>query len=220
MAVSLIFGAILSRFKGDYYALVCFGFNVIVFSAFLNLDKITRGPLGIPGIPRPSLFGFSFSSNLIFLILSLIFVMIVFSICKSIRDSSFGRALKGIREDEQALQVFGYKTHIYKLIIFSISASLASIAGALFASYISFVDPSTFTLTESVYILSIVILGGLASLEGSLAGAAFLVILPEALRFVGFSPDIAAQMRVAVYGLLLILLMLYRPKGFMGEYKI
>lgn len=217
---SLLIGYVLSKFKGDYYALGSFGFNVIVFSIFLNSQSLTRGPLGIPGIDRPNLFGFSFSSNLSFLILILIFTVLIFFIAKFISNSSFGRVLKAIREDEQAIQIFGYKTHQYKLIIFVIGAMMASIAGAFFASYITFIDPSTFTINESIFILSIIILGGLANLRGSVLGAIFLILLPEILRFVGFPSEIAAQMRVLVYGVLLVILMMYRPQGLLGEYKL
>ena len=218
--MSLLIGYVLSKFKGDYYALGSFGFNVIVYSIFLNYQDLTRGPLGIPGIDRPNLFGFSFSDNLPFLVLVAIFATLIFFISKFIADSSFGRVLKAIREDEQAIQIFGYKTHQYKLAIFVIGAMIASIAGAFFASYITFIDPSTFTLNESIFVLSIIILGGLANLRGSVLGALFLILLPEILRFVGFPSDIAAQMRVLVYGALLVILMLYRPQGLLGEYKL
>ena len=218
--IAMAIGYVLSKFKGDYYVLGSFGFNVIVYSVFLNLQSVTRGPLGIPGIDRPNLFGFSFSDNFPFLILVAISALIIFLFSKFITDSSFGRVLKAIREDEQAIQIFGYKTHQYKLAIFVIGAILASIAGAFYASYITFIDPSTFTINESIFILSIIILGGLANLRGSVLGAIFLILLPEILRFVGFPSEIAAQMRVLVYGALLVILMLYRPQGLLGEYKL
>ncbi len=97
---------------------------------------------------------------------------------------------------------------------------MASVAGSFFASYITYIDPSSFALTESIFILSIVILGGMANNKGVFWGAVFLVLLPEVLRFVGFPTDVAAQMRQVTYGLILVLLMLYRPQGLMGEYKI
>ncbi len=97
---------------------------------------------------------------------------------------------------------------------------IAALAGSLYASYISYIDPSTFSINESIFVLAIIILGGLASLRGSIVGAAFLILLPEFLRFVGFPDEIAAQMRQVVYGLLLVLLMLYRPQGLIGEYKL
>ena len=218
--ISLGIGLVLSKFKEDFYALASFGFNVIVFSIFLNWESLTRGPLGIPGIGRPSLFGIDFSSLFVFLILALIFFGIVYLISQFIVNSSFGRALKAIREDEPAAQIFGYRTFGYKLLIFVIGAMMAALAGSLFATYVTFVDPSTFTLNESIFILAIIILGGLANIRGSVLGAVFLILLPEILRFVGFPSDIAAQMRQVVYGLLLVIFMLYRPQGLLGEYKL
>lgn len=220
MVVAVIIGLVMSRFNGDYYALVSFGFNIIIFSVFLNWQEVTRGPLGIPGIGRPEIFGFVLKDNLLFLILAVALTALVFFASRYITRSSFGRVLKSIREDEQAIQVFGYKTQIYKMFIFAIAAGMAAIAGGLFASYITFIDPSTFDLNESIFILSIIILGGLASNRGALWGAVFLILLPEALRFVGFPSDIAAQMRQVVYGLLLVFLMMYRPQGLMGKFKL
>ncbi len=219
LAAGLI-GYVLSKFKGDYYALGSLGFTIIVFAIMLNWQSLTSGPLGIPGIPRPVLFGIDFSQNLNFLLLTTICLLLVYIVCRFIVNSSFGRVLKAIREDEEAIQVFGYNAHHFKLAIFTIGAGLAAIAGSLFAAYITYIDPSTFGSNESVYLWSIIILGGLASLRGSILGALFLVLLPEALRFVGFPTEIAAQMRQLVYGLLLVLLMLYRPQGLIGEYKL
>lgn len=224
MILAGIFGMILGRFKGDYYALASFGFNIIVFSVFLNWQELTRGPLGIPGIHRPEIdlgfFDFVFKSNISFLILAAFTAWIVYVISCYIVDSSFGRVLKAIREDEQAISVFGYNTAVYKMFIFVISAGLAAVAGALFATYITFIDPSTFSLSESIFILAVVILGGLANHKGVFWGTVFLILLPEILRFVGFPTDIAAQMRQVVYGVLLVVLMMYRPNGLMGEYKL
>lgn len=217
---SFLIGRVLSGLGGDYYVLGTVGFNYIIFSIFLNWDSLTRGPLGIPGIPRPSFAGFSLSSNLLFLFLVTCSLLLVYLASSFITHSSFGRVLKAIREDEKVIQVFGYNTLFYKLAIFVIAACMASVAGSFFASYITFIDPSTFVVMESVFILAIVILGGFANLAGSVLGALFLVLLPELLRFVGFSPDIAAQARQTVYGLLLVLLMLYRPQGLLGEYRL
>jgi len=218
--LSLAIGLILSKFDGDYYALASFGFNVIVFSIFLNWESVTRGPLGIPGIARPAFLGLDFSSLFIFLLLALVALGLVYVLSHFIVHSSLGRVLKAIREDEGAIQVFGYRTFDYKLLIFVIAAMMAALAGSLFAAYITFIDPSTFTLNESIFIVALVILGGLANLRGSILGAAFLILLPEVLRFIGFPSDIAAQMRQVIYGVLLIVCMLYRPQGLVGEYKL
>jgi len=220
VAVSFLIGVVLSKFKGDYYALGTFGFNAIIFAVFLNWQNLTRGSLGIPGISRPELFGINFANNFNFMVLTLIFLVLMYFTSYFVINSSFGRVLKAIREDETAIAVFGYNTLYFKLVIFVISAAMASVAGSLFASYISFIDPSSFQLTESMFILAIIILGGLANLRGSILGALFLILLPEVLRFIGFPSDIEAQMRQVVYGIILILLMLYRPQGLIGEYKL
>jgi len=217
---SLFIGVVLSKFKDDYYALASLGFNVIVCSFFINLDNITGGVIGIPGIRKPSLFGLEIHSNLAYLLLSLIFFVGIFFISRFIVQSSFGRTLRAIRDDENALAVFGYKVLNFKLVIFIISAMTAAIAGSLFASHITYIDPSIFTITESVFILTIIILGGLSSLKGSLLGALFLILLPEYLRILGLPNDTAAQVRQIIYGLVLIFLMLYRPKGLIGEYEM
>ncbi len=219
-AGALLIGLVLSRFRGDFYVLGTVGFNIIVWSIMLNWQDVTHGPLGVPGIARPEIFGFVFSQNSAFLVLAAAFLLATYGVCAFVTKSSFGRVLNAIREDEEAISVFGYQTSAYKLLVFIIGAMLAAVAGALFASYITFIDPSSFSLNESIFILSIVILGGLGSGRGAMLGALFLIVLPEALRFVGFPPDIAAQMRQLVYGLILILLMLYRPQGLMGTFRL
>lgn len=217
---ALVIGIAVSRFRDDFYVLATLGMTVIVGNLFLNLQSITRGPLGIPGIPRPHIGSFIFSENSYFLILGLIALALVYLFCEWLTSSSFGRVLKAVREDEQALQVFGYKTHYYKLIIFMIGGALAALAGGLYASYITFIDPYTFSVAESVLMIAIVILGGLSNNRGAILGALILVLLPEVLRFVGFPNDIAAQMRQVIYGLMLVVLMIYRPQGMIGEYKL
>ncbi len=213
-------GLVLSRFRDDYYLFASIGFTTIATGIFLNWESLTRGPLGIPGIPKPDFFGITIFHADQFFIMAALGLTLVYVLCRWVVSSSFGRVLKAIREDEDALKVFGYRTEHYKLVIFLISAGLSAIAGSLYATYISFIDPATFYLAHGVLVLSMIILGGLASLRGSLVGALFLVLLPEALRFVGFSPDLAAQLRQFIYGALLVVMMMYRPQGFIGEYKL
>lgn len=218
--VAVVVGWIFSRLRNVYYVFGTLGFNVIAYSVFLNWESITRGPLGIPGIQRPELFGFTFSNNAMFLVLAIIFLLAAYSLSRFITSSSFGRVLHAIREDEEVVSIFGYETTRYKSATFMIAAMLAASAGALYATYVAFIDPSSFNLNESILILTIVILGGLASHNGALLGALILVIVPEALRFIGFPADIAAHMRQVVYGLLLILLMMYRPQGLLGKFRL
>ncbi|MBI5055116.1 MAG: branched-chain amino acid ABC transporter permease [Nitrospirae bacterium] len=220
LIISLLIGIVLSRFSDDYYAIVSIGFSVIAFTVFLNWHSLTRGPFGFPGINRPSILNYEFSSNGAFLLLSFFFFAVIFVICRHIVNSSFGRVLRSIREDEKTIQVFGYNTVYYKLAVFVISAVIASAAGSLYASYMTFVGPSMFTLNESIFIVVIIILGGLGNLYGSIFGALFMILLPEALRFLGLPSTVAAQMQQLIYGTILILLMLFRPQGLMGEYRL
>ena len=220
MVVAGVFGLVLSKLKADMYALASLGLGVIVFSFFLNWQSVTNGPLGIAGIPRPEVFGFALDSNTKFLLLVLLFLGITWMLCWWLMQAPFGRVLKAIREKEDVAQLMGYQTLFYKLAVFKISAGMAAIAGGLFASYLSVIDPSSFHLNESIFITVIIIVGGLASLRGSLLGAALLILLPELLRFLGMPPEIAAQVRQFIYGLALILLMIFRPQGIMGRYRM
>lgn len=217
---SFLIGSVLNKLYGDYYALGSFGFNVIVFSIFLNCKGLTNGALGIAGIFRPEIFGVNFYGGGPFLILVLLVLGIIFCIARFIVNSPFGRVLKAIREDEEAVQTFGYDTKFFKLTVFVISASMAGVAGALFASYYTYIDPNNFKTIQSIFILAIIILGGLANLYGALAGTTLWIILPELLRFVGFPTDVAAQMQQLVFGIILVLLMLFKPQGIIGDYKL
>ena len=220
MLVAFLMGLVLGKFKDDYYTIATVGFGIIAVSVFRNWQSLTRGPLGIPGIPRPEIFGFQFSTNVSFLLLVTAFALLVYLACRKINNSSLGRVLKAVRDDEDAIKVFGYDTYYFKMFIFTISAGMAAISGGLLASYLTFIDPGSFVLIEAITMVVAIILGGLASLNGSVVGAAVLILLPEALRFVGLPSDIAAQMRQVLFGLALILLMLYRPQGLLGEYKL
>lgn len=220
MVVALLIGLVLSKFDGDYYALASLGFGAIAYGIFLNFRELTRGPLGIPGIGRPEVFGVSFSSHEMFGVLAVLSLLLIYFLSRRIEISSFGRVLKAIREDEKALQVFGYRTLLYKLTIFVMAAGMAAVAGSLFATYVRFIDPNVGLIMEAILILAIIILGGLGSLRGSILGAVFIVLLPELMRFIGFPNAVAAELRQIVYGGILVLLMLYRPQGLMGEYKL
>lgn len=220
IAVAYVVGRILSRFNGGYYAIVSAGLGIIVYSLFLNWKDLTNGPLGIFGIPKPSIFGFTVDSNVAFLVLAFVILALIFALYRWIDRSSYGRGLKAIREDEELATVMGYPVERFKNIIFLLSAVVAGIAGGLFASYIAFIDPSTFQIHESIFLFTIIIIGGLASSWGSIAGALILLSLPEVLRFVGLPYETAAQLQQIIYGLALILIMVYRPRGLFGKYRM
>ena len=218
--LAFIVGKILSRFQGDYYAIVSAGLSIIVFSVLLNWKDLTNGPLGIFGISKPAVFGYQLSSNLAYLLLCLAAVVLSYFFYNLIDKSSFGRTLKAIREDEQLTRSLGYNTKHFKSIIFVISAVMSGVAGAMFASYIAFIDPSTFQLKEGIFLFTIIIVGGLSSARGSIAGALILISLPEILRFIGLPYETAAQLQQIIYGALLVLMMVLKPQGLFGKYKM
>lgn len=207
------------RLKGDYLALATFGLGVIVYSVAKNWVGLTRGPMGLPGIPGFSIFGLQLSAVWSYLLLVTAFVLVTFFVIRRVVSSPFGRILRGIREDEVAALAMGKNVNRYKIIVFVVGAFFAGIAGSLYAHYITFIDPSSFTVMESITILLMVVFGGMGSLAGSFVGAAVLVILPELLRFVGMPSSVAAPLRQMIYGLLLVVLMLARPQGILGKYR-
>ncbi len=221
--VAALLGAIIGipslRLKGDYLAIGTFGLGVIVYSVAKNWVSVTRGPMGLPGIPGFSVFGIQLSEVWAYLILVAIFVFLTYFAIRRVVNSPFGRILRGIRDDEIAALAVGKNVNKYKIVVFVIGAFFAGVSGSLYAHYITFIDPSSFTVMESITILLMVVFGGMGSLGGSLIGAAILVIFPELLRFLGMPSSIAAPLRQMIYGLLLIVLMLKRPQGILGTYR-
>jgi branched-chain amino acid transport system permease protein len=213
--VAILVSLIALRTVEDYFIICTLGIQVIIFSLMNNLMQVTRGPLGIPGIPAIRFF----DNKIAFLCLCLLLVIIVWLVLNNISKSGFGKTLVAISEDEIYAQSIGKNVYGAKVTAFTISAVLAAIPGALYAHYITYIDPTSFTVNESIFILSIVIIGGMGNLRGSFFAATFLVLLPEALRFVGMPDNIAANMRQIIYGLILVLVMM-RGKDFFTSFSV
>jgi branched-chain amino acid transport system permease protein len=205
------------RLKGDYLALATLGFSFVVASILLNWTWLTRGPLGIPGIPKPNLFGLAITTNTGFLAFAAIICAATYLIIWRITTSSYGIALQAMRDDEIGMKVLGKNTFKLKWQSMALSAFFAGIAGSLFAHYISYIDPSSFTLTEIILIFTIVIVGGLVSLKGSFIGTAIILLLPEALRFLDLPGSVLGPMRQIIYALILLCILYLRPRGLFGE---
>ena len=206
------------RLQGDYFVIATMGFQLIVYTILYNWTDVTRGPFGIPGIPGIKLFGvIELSEISAYLVFSLILMGIIVFLFHHLVKSPFGRVLNAIRADEVAVKAMGRNTVLFKSLAFFLSASVAGLAGAIYASYISYIDPTSFTLDESIFILSALFIGGIGNTKGPILGALFVVLLPELLRFVGLPDSIAANLRQIIYGLALILVMYYRPQGLLGK---
>ena len=203
--IAFIVSKIAVKTVDDYFIIITLGIQVIIFSTLNNWQEVTRGPLGIPGIPSIEIFGFSFDSKLSFFLLAAFFVAIVWFLISNLVKSPFGRVLRALSEDEVFTKSLGKNVYHAKIISFTISGMIASIAGVLYAHYISYIDPTSFTIDESIFILSIVIIGGMRNLKTIFLATVFLVLLPEALRFIGMPSNIAANMRQIIYGVALIL---------------
>jgi len=198
------------RLKGTYLTIVTLGFGEIVRMILMNWDPVTNGTLGIRGIPLPVFFGIRLSlanNGLYYLILALVFLVSLF--CVLIINSKIGRAFIAIREDEIAAQMMGIRTTRYKVLAFVLTAFISGIAGAFYAPLVGYIDPNSFPFDVSCLIISMAILGGLGTMRGMYFGAAVLIIFPEVSRFL-------MDYRFVIYGLILVLMMRFRPQGLLG----
>ncbi|HVF57075.1 MAG TPA: branched-chain amino acid ABC transporter permease [Pyrinomonadaceae bacterium] len=194
----LLVGVPSLRLKGDYLAIVTLGFGQIIVVLINNIEAV-GGARGYSGIPIVKSFFWIF-------LIAVLTIVIVYNIV----NSAFGRALISIREDELAAEAMGVNTTRYKVLAFVISSAMAGAGGVLLAHFDGYLNPKSFEFIRSFEILIMIILGGLGSIVGSILGAILLTVLPEALR--GF-----AEYRMVIYSLLLIILMITRPQGLLGN---
>ena len=173
--IAVFISVIALRTVDDYFIIITLGIQVVAFSIMNNWMGLTNGPMGISGIPALTVFGFAFNSKISFFILTLILTLIVWYLLQNITKSPFGRILIALSEDEIFTKSLGKKVYQAKVASFTIGAMFAAIPGVLYAHYISYIDPTSFTVNESIFILSIVIIGGMRNLWGSAIAAAVLV---------------------------------------------
>ncbi len=216
MIAALVAGVLLGlpvlRMRGDYLAIATLGFGEIIRILLLSdwLKPYTGGAQGITQIANPTLFGFKFDTPQSFYYLILIGCLIAWFVASRLKSSRLGRSWMAIREDEDVAQAMGINRVAAKLMAFATGAFLGGMAGALFASMIGSVVPRSFDLLVSINVLAVIIVGGMGSLPGVVVGALVLVGLPELLREFN-------EYRLLVYGLVLMLMMLYRPEGLWPE---
>lgn len=212
--MAVLFGILLGiptmRLSGNYFAIATLGFGEITRLVMLNWTDLTRGAMGLPGIPAPSLFGVPLDNSLFYYYLIGLLVVLSVAAMHRIIDSRLGRALIAIREDELAANSAGINVTAYKITAFALGAFFAGIAGSFYAHYTSFIDPHSFAFAESIAVLAMVVLGGMGSIWGSVAGAIVLTILPELLREI-------SEYRLIVYGFIMVMVTLLRPQGLFGR---
>ena len=218
--VAGIFGTIIAaitvRLKGDYFQIVTLGLAFIAIAVSRNWISLTRGALGLPGIPDIIKNNFYY---MLFLF-AVAFLSIIFLYW--IASSEIGKIFQAIRDDETAAAVLGKNTYLYKVLSIAISTFFAGIAGSLFAHYINFIDPTIFDLEFFVIILAMLIAGGLASISGSIFGVIVVSLLLSAIQFVftTISPELIGAMRQMLLMLILLLILIYMPRGILGKVDV
>jgi branched-chain amino acid transport system permease protein len=198
------------RLKGVYLTITTLGFSEIIRLVVLNWTSLTRGPMGIPGIPFPTFFGMALKTNTHFYYIILVLVAVMIWMTGRILNSRIGRAWVAIREDETAARSMGVETFNYKLLNLVYGTFWAGVAGCFYAFFASYISADSFTLDEGFVILAMVLVGGQGTLLGPVVGASVLTIIPEMFRF-------AAQYRLVIYGLAILIIMHLRPQGLVGS---
>jgi len=206
-----LLGAPTLRLTGDYFAIVTFGFSELVVLVIRNELWLTRGPMGLPGISPPAVFGHELSRGWEYYYLIIFLLMVVLLVVSRLEDSRIGRAWYSIREDEIAAQCSGVNLIRYKVTAFAISAAIGATGGAFYANWFKFIHPDMFKFWESILVLCLVVFGGLGSIVGTMLGALVLIPLTEILRIV--LPQELFSGRYLIYGLVLVLMMRWRPDG-------
>lgn len=217
------------RFSGDFFVMISLAVQALLFSLFYNWSdpnaevgtwaNLTNGPFGLSGIPNPDIIGVKFDTIGGIAVVATGTALLCALVSWFLLSSPWGRLLKAIRDDELAARGLGKNVRLAKVQVFAIACGMVAVAGALYASYVSYIDPSAGSLNESILMLSFVLVGGVGNFRGPIVGALVLLVIPEALRFVDIPDAIAAEVRLAAYGLLLVLLMHYRPQGIAGNYR-
>ena len=218
------------RLKGDYFVMASMAVQVLIYSTAYNwvssdaqlgmLANLTNGPFGIAGVSRPVLFGVKLTSLGAMAAFSLVVAAACMGICHLLQAAPWGRTLKCMRDDELAAKNLGKNVQQLKVQALFVACALAAVAGAIYASYTSYIDPSLASMDQSILLLSMIFVGGMGNLKGPLAGAAILLLIPEVLRFLNIPDAVAAEIRVMLYGLMLVLIVRFKPEGVAGDYKV
>lgn len=215
--IGFIFICLTEKLQGDYFALATLGFSFMITALMQNWMSLTRGPLGIPGIPRPVFGSIVLHSPAMYLGYTVIIVTLSFLFLVRLTRSRYGRLLEAVRDDAIGAAALGKNIFRIKRESMVISAFFAGIAGSLFAHYVRYIDPTVFFITQMVVLLTLVIVGGLASLKGSVVAAFLVVVLPELLRFISFPPNMIGSARQFLYAVSLLAIIRYRPRGLFGR---
>jgi branched-chain amino acid transport system permease protein len=205
------------RVRGEYFVAASLGLQMLALTVFSEWKSVTGGIGGLIGIPPARLFGFDVSDPVAFLALTLACLAITLLVIRALVRSSFGRSLKAIRDDETAASALGKNVALLKTLAVMVSSAFAAVAGSLFSFYLSFINVESFVLEVSVQIIAMVIIGGTATLLGPVIGAMIVLLLPALLTYIPYLPPTEiGSIQQIIYGLAMVLLMIFRPAGLWG----
>ena len=237
-AIAMILGALFSlslslpswRFKGDMFVIITLAVQFLVHGIIHNWSStgapvgtwrnLTNGPFGISGVSKPAIIGIQLDTTDSVLALSFVLMIASAYVFFRLTRSSWGRLLKCLRDDELAIRGLGKGIRLAKVQVFAISCAMAALAGAIYSSYVTYVDPTSASLDESILLLSMLCVGGLGNFRGPIVGAIVLILIPEVLRLTPLPSIYAPNVRLMAYGLLLIMVVHFRPQGIAGEYRL
>jgi branched-chain amino acid transport system permease protein len=207
-AAGWLIGRLALKLRGAYFVLVTISFAGVISLVSVNWIELTNGPLGLPGVPAPELWGWSLRSKSAYYYLVLVALALSFLVCARLVRSRIGRAFVALRENEALAESIGVDVTHYLVLAAVVSAAMAGLGGSLYAHYTRFVSPEVFLFTYTVTMVVMVVAGGKGTLAGPLVGAVLFTTLPEALR-----EATSWQWQMLAYGVLLVLLVFFMPRG-------
>lgn len=212
----LLLALLLRKIRGDYLALLSYDVYAITMIVLLNWPSLTRGALGLPGIPRPALF----ATPVRYLVLTTTIAAIVLAVNHRILRSPYGRAMAAARDDEIAARAFGKRVEHLRMSAYLISSGSAALGGVLLAHYIQFIDPHSFPLLLLALALAGAIVGGIGTTAGAIAGAAIVLLVPESLRSLTSDASTIGALRQIVFAGIILLVLFLRPRGIFGTIDV
>ncbi|MEH7883929.1 branched-chain amino acid ABC transporter permease [Bacillus sp. JJ1609] len=220
--IAYILGYLTRNLQGHYFSLATLGFGIVINIVLIEESQMTGGPSGLIGVPSLTIGSFSIASDIAWFYVIAFIDLIVFILTKNLVQSSWGRNLRSIQDSAVASQSMGINIGQYKLTAFVVSAVFAGLSGGLYASYMSFISPAIFSFEMSIKFVVMAVLGGLFSIYGSLIGVIVVTLLVEVLREVVpfvFGESAGGAVEVIFFGFLLVVMMIYMPKGIMGIFE-
>lgn len=218
------------RFRGDFFVLVTLAVQTFLFSLIYNWtstgyspgtwNNLTNGPFGLAGIQHPAIIGIQLDTISSICALSAVLLGLSALVIWLLKSSPWGRLLQSMRDDELAARGLGKDVRTTKVYVLAIACAFAALAGAIYASYVTYIDPSSASLDQSILMLCMLLVGGTGNFRGPLVGVAVMLAIPEALRIMHVPGPLAANARLLAYGMIMVFMVHFRPQGLAGEYRL